>query len=95
MDGESLESATNRAADFLQDERSRTAVSYRACRDPATKTTEMEDSDIACLKRKYPFLAEFSDAFIRSTGPAELKKMESTSINPLVTKRSLNCVFFG
>jgi hypothetical protein len=51
----------------------------------------MEDSDIACLKRKYPFLAEFSDAFIRSTGPAELMKMESTSIKIWEKERARDC----
>jgi hypothetical protein len=51
----------------------------------------MEDSDIACLKRKYPFLADFSDAFIRSTGPGDLMKMESTSIKIWEKERSRDC----
>jgi hypothetical protein len=67
------------------------AAAYRPCRDPAGRTTEMEDSDIACLKQKYPFLADFSDAFIRSTGPGELMKMESTSIKIWEKERSKDC----
>jgi hypothetical protein len=51
----------------------------------------MEDSDIECLKRRYPFLAEFSDTFIRTTGPAELMKMESTSIKMVDRERPRDC----
>lgn len=82
-----------RADDLLQDELSRTRPSQRATavRDPATRVTEMEDGDIECLKRKYPFLADFSDTFIRSTGPAELMKMESTAIKMCDRERGRDC----
>ncbi len=86
-----LEANSCRAAELLLDERVRTAAAYRPCRDPAGRTTEMEDSDIACLKRKYPFLADFSDAFICSTGLGEIMKMESTSIKIWEKERSKDC----
>jgi hypothetical protein len=40
----------------------------------------MADSDLVALRMKMPFLKDFSDAFIRSTKPECLLKMEATSM---------------
>ena len=40
----------------------------------------MTDGDLACLKKKFPFLAELSDKFVRGQTTGELLKMESTAI---------------
>jgi hypothetical protein len=48
--------------------------------DPGTSSTTLGDSDLACLRKKFPFLAEFSDEFIRSRPTETLLKMETTSI---------------
>jgi hypothetical protein len=38
----------------------------RSVSDPGTTRTSLGDSDQACLRKKFPFLAEFSDEFVRS-----------------------------
>ena len=43
-------------------------------------TGSMSEADMASLKRKLPFLADFSDNFIRSQTTGDLLKMESTAI---------------
>jgi hypothetical protein len=40
----------------------------------------MSDADLACIRRKFPFLAEFSDEFVRSKPMETLLKIETTSI---------------
>jgi hypothetical protein len=52
----------------------------RRVSDPGTTSTSLGDSDLACLRKKFPFLAEFSDEFVRSRPTETLLKMETTSI---------------
>jgi hypothetical protein len=92
METEDLEETVRKSKEMLQDESARTKGKGKSnVKDPSGKNTEMEDSDIECLKRRYPFLAEFSDTFIRTTGPAELMKMESTSIKMVDRERTRDC----
>jgi hypothetical protein len=67
METEDLEDTVRKSKEMLNDESARTKGKSNV-KDPSGKNTEMEDSDIECLKRRYPFLAEFSDTFIRTTG---------------------------
>ena len=89
METEDLEETVRKSKEMLNDESARTKGKGKSSvKDPSGRNTEMEDSDIECLKRRYPFLAEFSDTFIRTTGPAELMKMESTSIKMVDRERT-------
>jgi hypothetical protein len=40
----------------------------------------LADEDISVLRRKHPFLAEFSDNFIRNTPIGDLMKIQSTAM---------------
>ncbi len=52
----------------------------RSLPDLAAAATPMSDADLACIRRKIPFLADFSDDFIRSKPMETLLKIETTSI---------------
>jgi len=47
--------------------------------DPGSITFQLSSSDLAGLKRKYDFLQEFSDDFIRHAGVDTLVKAEATN----------------
>jgi hypothetical protein len=73
---EDVLATTNQANDFYQDE------SARAGRvlDPGSFGLSMTDSDLASLRQKFPFLADFSDHFVRSRPMESLLKIETTSM---------------
>jgi hypothetical protein len=48
----------------------------------------MTDADLAYLRRKFPFLADLSDSFVRSQTTGELLKMESTAMKMKVLEQS-------
>ncbi len=48
--------------------------------DPGAVGTAMTDSDLASLRKKSPFLADFSDQFVRSRPMESLLKIETTSM---------------
>ena len=48
-------------------------------RDPASSTTTLRGTDLEAMKRKFPFLLEYSDEFIRDTGVHILIKAETAS----------------
>jgi hypothetical protein len=52
----------------------------RRISDLGTTSTSLGDSDLACLRKKFSFLAKFSDEFVRSRPTETLLKMETTSI---------------
>jgi hypothetical protein len=45
------------------------------------------DGDLASLKRKFPWLADFSDTFIRGQSTEALLKMETTSMKMKMMER--------
>ncbi len=45
------------------------------------------DGDLASLKRKFPWLADFSDTFIRGQSKEALLKMETTSMKMKMMER--------
>jgi hypothetical protein len=51
-------------------------------REPAQviRGTALASDDIEVLRRKHPFLADFSDNFIRSTPIGDLMKIQSTAL---------------
>jgi hypothetical protein len=53
----------------------------------ANSSSEITNSDLAAMRAKFPFLAEFSDGFIRSTKPDCLLKMETATLKIRETER--------
>jgi hypothetical protein len=79
LDNSLLEASNSRTAELLTEERSFTATPVGPAEImPVDQQTE--DS--------YPFLADISDAFFRSTGPGKLVKKEPTSIKKWEKARS-------
>ena len=78
MQSAEIESYTTSARQLLRDETSRSGG--RTVKDPATSTEKLSDSDLAALRRRFPFLGDFSDDFIRSRPTEAILKMETTSI---------------
>ena len=71
---------TAHAEDLMEEESSRTRATGVRCPDPGKNNPGVTDSDIAILRKKHVFLADFSDFFIRNTSIGDLMKIESTSI---------------
>jgi hypothetical protein len=44
------------------------------------RSSALSDDDIGVLRRKHPFLADFSDHFIRNTPVGDLMKIQSTAM---------------
>jgi hypothetical protein len=82
-----LQEAQHLASDLILEE-----VSHQrshVTRDPALgRSLYMSDQDLAAMRAKFPFLAAFTDNFIRSTPPESLLKMEATSIKIRESERS-------
>jgi len=76
-----------RATEDIQDIRNRT-------RNPCyteqqrSSSSSISDNDIAALKRKFPFLQEYSDNFIRHAKPDCLVKLEATNMKMKEAERS-------
>jgi hypothetical protein len=83
MDADDFTSSSSAARDILRDESSRS----RNILDPGAVATTMSDKDLACLRRKFPFLADFSDEFVCSKPMETLLKIETTSIKIREMKR--------
>jgi hypothetical protein len=85
-----LDLETSRAADLIAEEAARTRQPPAAIK--ATQMTSarpsITDADILVLKRKHTFLAEFSDAFIRSTPIGDLMRIESTAMKAKEIEKS-------
>jgi len=79
MSDEELEETTGVAMDFIEDESDREVVINRENRKRKSEET-MSDADLVFLRRKFPFLAELSDKFVRSQTTTEILKMESTAL---------------
>ena len=79
-----MSASRSRAIEDYSDESSRTRAGFSSCRDPASQPSNsfnsLSVSDIASLRRKFKFLEDFSDDFIRSTPYEALLKTETTAI---------------
>lgn len=83
MDQEEMEETLHQAEDRQADEEERrvpasTYAQHRAER--ISRSCAMNASDVAALRAKHVFLADFSDNFIRSTAIGDLMKIEMTSL---------------
>jgi hypothetical protein len=76
MDKDEIAATKAQARGFLQDE---VAHSGRVA-DPGAASATMTNDDISSLRRKFPFLQDFSDNFIRSRPMESLLKIETTSM---------------
>jgi len=81
---------TEEAEAYIEDEDDRGPASRGPtnARKRPLDTGAMSEADMASLKRKLPFLADFSDNFIRSQTTGDLLKMESTAIKLKMLERS-------
>lgn len=77
------------ARDIYLEELSRSRAGFNPCPDPnpasssqpaSALTSPMENLGLENLKRKFPFLREYSDAFIQATGVDVLIKAETASM---------------
>ena len=82
MSAEDLADRVEEAEDQLQEEASRSRRPTRTCEDlrPASlRASVLSDQDVAALKEGFPFLADFSDDFIRHTPRGDMMKIQSTA----------------
>jgi hypothetical protein len=80
----------SRATDLIAEETARTRQppTMHGIAPPANFGGQISDADILVLKRKHTFLADFSDAFIRSTPIGDLMRIESTAMKAREIEKS-------
>ena len=78
LDSEELSSNLSAARALISEEAVRSGTIATSTRDPST-STGLHSMDLEALKRKFPFLLEYSDSFIRDTGVHILIKAETAS----------------
>ena len=64
------------ARNLIQEEGDRTRAGFNMLLDPGRRVSSFEAMDLDGLRRRYPFLNDFSDAFIKSTPVEVLFKAE-------------------
>ena len=79
MDSEDLSSNLNAARALIQEESARAGTALSQARDPASMPSGLQSMDLDALKRKFPFLLEYTDSFIKETGVHILIKAETAS----------------
>ena len=79
MDQSSLNSSSVSARAVMADEAARTTSGFYSCQDPAFQRMPNLGMGLDTLKRKFEFLAEYSDEFINATGVDVLIKAETAS----------------
>jgi len=87
MSEEDLESTTREAADYLEDQLDREAEAPREARK-RRREDNMSDTDLAFLRKRFPFLSDLSDRFVRSQTTGELLKMETTAMKMKMLEQS-------
>jgi len=88
MEEEDLYRSVAEADAFLEDEEDRAPTHPPAVRRRQQESGGISAEDLASLRKKFTFLSEFSDAFIRSQRTGDLLKMESTAIKIKLLERS-------
>ena len=79
LDADSLEAMISEARASVEDERDRTRVGFSNCADPADTSMQSWGRGLERLKQQFPFLAEYSDEFIKDTGVDVLIKAETAA----------------
>ncbi len=80
LDEEDLASIAGEALDYLQDEQARSGGNSRGSLITALGASVMSDGDLESLRKRLPFLADFSDDFIRTRPMDSILKIETTSL---------------
>jgi hypothetical protein len=81
LEASELEDDLRQARDLFDEEAARSRGHAEAAKARyALRTSALSDEDIGVLRRKHPFLAEFSDHFIRNTPVGDLMKIQSTAM---------------
>jgi hypothetical protein len=81
LEDEELQEALDEARANLEDETTRTRAGFSGeCRDPGRPVggDRLNLADVPAIKKKFAFLAEFTDSFIMSHPLETLLKMETT-----------------
>ena len=80
LEEEDLTSNLTTARDIIREETIRTRPhNNTTTRDPASTISGIHNTDLEAMKRKFLFLLEYSDEFIRDTGIHILIKAETAS----------------
>ncbi len=66
MSDDDIESTTREAEEYLEDEEDRGTSESREVKK-RKREDNMTDTDLVFLRKKFPFLSELSDRFIRSS----------------------------
>jgi len=90
MSDDDIESTTREAEEYLEDEEDRGPSEPREIKK-RKREDNMTDTDLVFLRKKFPFLSELSDRFIRSQTTAELLKMETTTLKMRMMEQSRDC----
>ena len=73
---------------LITEEADRSRPTSSSTPDPAVKSSGLQGMDLHALKRKFPFLLEYSDTFIKETGVHILIKAETASRKLIELDRS-------
>jgi hypothetical protein len=79
LDQQDLDEELQHVRDMQEDE----SLRFRQGRQTAcvpSLSNRVSDDDIKVLRSKHPFLADFSDAFLRNTPVGDLMKIQSTAL---------------
>jgi len=88
MSDDDFESTRGEAVEMLEDESDREGQSQMSSKKRKREESSMSDADLACLRRKFPFLADLSDNFVKSQTTGELLKMETTAMKMRMLEQS-------
>ena len=88
MSDDEFESTRGDAVDLIVDESDREGQSQHSGQKRKREESCMSDGDLACLRKKFPFLADLSDAFVKSQTTGELLKMETTAMKMRMLEQS-------
>ena len=84
LEEEVLTANLNRARADFQDEHIRSKAGFNSNPDPASRSygggSGISAEDLVSLRKKFKFLEDFSDQFIRSTPYEALLKTETTAL---------------
>jgi hypothetical protein len=90
LNEEEFREAREEAMEGLEDEEDRSGHGSSGQQGESKKSghhSSLLDGDLASLKRKFPWLADFSDTFIRGQTTEALLKMETTSMKMKMMER--------
>ncbi len=90
LSDDEFEETTAEAMASLEDEADREVIEAAGLMDSRKRKGAelMSDADLACLRKRFPFLVDLSDRFVRSQTTSELLKLESTAMKMKMIEQS-------